>query len=68
MKATNLHHISSEPAPKEWREIPEIKAQYPKVRNCEISLQKLRNLNICYWMIGYGGTWKPASEFFHVKK
>lgn len=68
MKAKNLHHFSSSPAPAEWREIPEIKAQYPKERNCEKSLQKIDKMNICLWMIGYGGVWKPASDFFHVKK
>lgn len=46
----------------------EIKAQYPKHRNVEKSLQKLRGMNICVWMIGYGGVWKPASDFFYVRK
>jgi hypothetical protein len=67
MKARNLHNITSEPAPRECRELPEIKAQYPTQRNVEKSLQKLVGMNICIWMIGYGGVWKPASDFFHVK-
>lgn len=68
MKVKNLYHINSSPAPKEWKEIPEIKKQYPTQRNVEISLQKLDGLNICYWMIGKGGIWNPASEFFYVRK
>lgn len=68
MKVTNLHQISSKPAPAEWRQIPEIKAQYPTQRNVEKSLQKLSGMNICVWMVGWGGVWKPASDFFHVRK
>lgn len=68
MKAKNLHEITSESAPREWRQIPEINAQYPKHRNVEKSLQKLQGMNICVWMIGYGGVWKPASDFFYVCK
>jgi hypothetical protein len=68
MKAKNLFDFSSSPAPKEWREIPEIKAQYPKECNCEKSLQKIKGLNICIWMISYGGIWKPSSDFFYIKK
>ena len=68
MKATNLTHFSSSPAPDEWRQIPEIKKVRPKQQNVEISLQKIDKFNICLWMVGYGGVWKPASEFFHVKK
>lgn len=68
MKAKNLHHISSSPAPNEWKEIPEIKKQHPTQRNVEISLQKLYGLNICYWMVGRGGIWNPASDFFMYMK
>lgn len=68
MKATNLHNISSSPAPKEWRDIPEIKAQYPKQTNVEKSLQRLKGMNVCLWMTSTGGVWKPASDFFHVRK
>jgi hypothetical protein len=68
MKTKNLHHFDSEQAPKEWRDLLEIKAAKPTQRNVEISLQKLDGLNICIWMVSNGGMWKPASDFFHVKK
>lgn len=68
MKVQNLKNINSEPAPKEWSQIPEIQAQYPRLLNCEISLQKLKGMNICVWMINWTGTWSVASDFFHVKK
>lgn len=68
MKATSLHQFSSGRAPDEWRQIHEIKAQYPKQRNVEVSLQKLDGMNICVWMVGWGGVWEPASDFFHVRK
>ena len=68
MYCKNLYHISSSPAPDEWRKIPEIKDKYPKGFGFEKSLQKIDGLNICYWMICKDdGIWKPASDFFHVK-
>lgn len=68
MKAKNLNHIETEIAPKEWREIPEIKAQYPTHKYVEKSLQKLKGVNICLWMVGSKGLWMPASDYFYVRK
>ena len=68
MKATNLTHFSSSTAPKEWKEIPCVKEARPSVLGVEISLQKIDKMNICLWMVGWGGVWKPASDFFYVKK
>lgn len=66
MKAKNLNHFASGPAPDEWRKIPEINMAKPVAKG-EISLQKLDRFNICYWMIRTGVYWKPASDFFYVK-
>lgn len=66
MKAINLKTINTEQAPFEWREINEIKSQYPNQKNVEVSLQKLRKKNICVWMINKNGNWEYASDFFIV--
>lgn len=68
MKAINLNHIECEPAPKEWCKIPEVKANYPTHKNFEKSLQKLKGLNVCIWMVGTKGVWIPASDYFYVRK
>ncbi|MDD4970702.1 MAG: hypothetical protein PHT07_14845 [Paludibacter sp.] len=68
MKATNLSNRGSSRAPDEWKEIPEIKAAKPVTINREISLQKLDGFNICVWMTGWGGSWVPNSDLFHVRK
>lgn len=66
MKAKNLHHFGSSPAPEEWEEIQEISDAKPR-HNTELSLQKLNGLNICLWMKRDYVYWEPASDFFHVK-
>jgi hypothetical protein len=69
MKAKNLEEFNSSPAPKEWKEIEEIKMGKPKYIIGEISLQKLDGLNICYWTISkYGGYWDRESDYFYVRK
>lgn len=68
MKATNLNHICSEPAPKEWHNITDIKKAKPSEKKCEISLQKLQGLNVCIWMIRKSVYWVPASDFFYIEK
>lgn len=68
MKAINLHHTNSSPAPLEWADISEIKEHKPRLLGCEISLQKVDGHNICVWMIGLGGVWTPASDLFYVKR
>jgi len=66
-KTTDLYRLSSEPAPDEWKEIPEIKKAKPKGLGFEISLQKITNLNICYWMICRGCVWNPDSPMFYIE-
>lgn len=53
-------------APEEWKEIPEIKARRPMKPGFEISLQRVDGTDVCVWMKGWGGVWKPASEYFRV--
>ena len=66
MKAKTLSGCGSSPAPKSWTEIPEIAAARPARFGVEISLQKIDGLNICVWMIGWGGEWQVFSEYFRV--
>ena len=67
MKAINISKPdSSSPAPKEWRDIPEIKAQRPK-GFAEDSLNRIPNTNCCVWMANKGGgRWYPESDVFLV--
>jgi hypothetical protein len=68
IKAINLEMMDSSPAPKEWKEIPEIKAAYPKIKKCEISLQKLDGLPICQYHIRTSVFWNPVGDFFYVEE
>ena len=68
MKAKNIYHFSSSPAPKEWEEMPEIKKQRPSPIGHEVSLQRLDGTNICMWYIRARVFWKPASDPFIMEK
>jgi hypothetical protein len=72
MKAIEVTSVAngSGPAPKEWREIPEIKAVYPKRKNCEKSLQTwtYKKIKFAQWFISrVGGCWEPEGPVFIIK-
>lgn len=66
MKAKNIYHLSSEPAPKEWTEIPEIKEKRPSPIGQEVSLQRLDGTNICIWYTRKAVYWNPVGDPFIV--
>jgi len=67
MKVINLMNSNSSPAPKEWNDLPEVKAQRPLSLGQENSLQRVDGTNICAWFSNQGGAWFPNSDFFLVK-
>lgn len=72
MKAVIFDHCNSSPAPKEWWDIPEIKAARPGPLGwAEISLQRLdypKNINLVHWSGAKNGRWYKISETFRVTK
>jgi hypothetical protein len=72
MKARNIEHCNTSPTPKEWRQIPEIKAACPKVKNREIYLSRLdglpKSVILVQWHTGYGGAWTPNGPIFRITK
>ena len=66
LKAEALIDLGSEPAPKEWGNIPCIKEQMPSLMGGEVSLQRFTGTDICAWFIGMGGLWQPHSDYFQV--
>lgn len=68
MKVINLMSSNSSPAPKEWKDLPEVKTQRPSPNGQESSLQRIDGTNICAWFSNSGnGLWTPNSDFFIVK-
>lgn len=74
MKAVKVDQCDSSRAPKEWEEIPEIKAARPNARKngfVEISLQRLdypKSVNLVQWSGAKNGFWYPASDVFRITK
>ena len=66
LKAEALIDLGSEPAPKEWENIPCIKEQRPPIVGFEASLQRFTGTDICTWFICVGGLWQPHSDYFQV--
>ena len=66
LKAEALIDLGSEPAPKEWENIPCIKEQRPPIMGFEASLQRFTGTDICTWFICVGGLWQPHSDYFQV--
>jgi hypothetical protein len=72
MKAFNLNHCNSSPAPKEWWAIPEINKAKPKDGYTEISLQILdglpKGLTLVQWHGAKNGFWYPCGDIFMIKE
>jgi hypothetical protein len=67
MKAENILKMCSEPAPKEWAELPEVKAARPSPKGwAEISLQVMDGTTIAIWMGAKNGFWYNASDPFLI--
>ena len=73
MIATNLNRLSSSGHnPKEWEEIPKIKAARPIGKGyVEISLQRLnthKGTILVQWHGAKGGRWYPEGDIFMITK
>ena len=62
MKGINLYKTGNSPAPKEWEEIPEVKAQRPGLIGQEVSLQRVDGTNVAHWHIRSSVFWKPYGD------
>lgn len=60
--AVNLHHICSGRAPKEWESYPAVAEQKPKMKNAEISLQRIDGTNIVVWCYRTQVFWYPKGD------
>jgi hypothetical protein len=73
LKVRNLKEIGSSPAPKEWKDITEIKELKPKIdirKHSDMDLFELQGLSvrICVWMVKIGIYWHYASDFILVEE
>jgi len=68
-KVIKLQNESSDPAPREWITIKEIQESHPKIKDADISLQRIDGTNICCWMVRkrMSAFWNISSDLFLVK-